>query len=122
MLREYPAKQVPGDYPRRWFADDYFDLFVWFENNGAEIYGFQLCYDKCGHEKAITWKRDGTLRHEGIDTGEDEVWNNQSPILVAARQSQTKHLRPHFESRAQDLPVDIRDLVRSKIEEALQVK
>ncbi|MBL8993039.1 MAG: hypothetical protein JNM63_06830, partial [Spirochaetia bacterium] len=38
--------QPPGDLPRRWFTNEYFDLILWFENEDRKtLFGFQLCYD-----------------------------------------------------------------------------
>lgn len=70
--------QHPG---RRWFSDDYFDLIVWYDVQG-EIAGMQLCYDKQGHERALTWTRDGGVKHERVDTGEPSPVKNMAPILV----------------------------------------
>ncbi len=55
MLRELAdVRQIPGEPRRRWFADDYFDLIVWFDKRG-QIIGFQLCYDLPRDEHALTW-------------------------------------------------------------------
>ncbi len=48
------VRQVPNDYPRRWFYDDHLDLVAWYKPDGS-LHGFQLSYDKTGHEKALTW-------------------------------------------------------------------
>ena len=45
MLREMASvRQQDSSVRRRWFRDDYFDLFTWQEPDGG-IVGFQLCYD-----------------------------------------------------------------------------
>jgi hypothetical protein len=43
-----------GDLIRKWFTDEYFDLFVWSDNKG-EIARFQLCCNKGRDEHALTW-------------------------------------------------------------------
>jgi hypothetical protein len=43
-------------------ADDYFDLIVWYEPDGG-VHGFQLCYDKPGRERALTWTLVDGFRH-----------------------------------------------------------
>ena len=43
MLTPAPKRKINGDYERRWMADDYFDLIVWYEPSGAGVHGFQLC-------------------------------------------------------------------------------
>ena len=50
------VRQIKNEPRRRWFSDDYFDLIVWL-GNGHEIIGFQLCYDKFGIERALSWKK-----------------------------------------------------------------
>ena len=60
MLWEYTkVNQIEGEPRRRWFADDFFDLIVWFDES-EDIVGFQLCCDKSRQEKALTW-----LKHSG---------------------------------------------------------
>jgi hypothetical protein len=69
MLANTPRKPVAGDRDRRWIADEYFDLIVWYEDDQT-IHGFQLCYDKPGRERALTWTRAGGFQHTAIDSGE----------------------------------------------------
>jgi hypothetical protein len=84
MLREFAnVRQIEGEHWRRWFADRYFDLIVWLAEDG-EITGFQLCYDKEGDQRALTWNRPGSYTHTGIDDGENRPARyKQTPILVA---------------------------------------
>ena len=49
MLKE----SFPGKSSRKWFSDDYFDLIVWIDLNGA-VSGFQLRYDKYKKERTLT--------------------------------------------------------------------
>lgn len=116
MLREYPAKQVLGDYLRRWFVDDYFELYVWFDSDNA-IYGFQLCYDKEGEERALTWNRDTGLNHHAVDDG--NKWVNAAPILIVNGPFRPEQLKPLFSKNSQDLPTAIRELVSRTIEEEI---
>lgn len=84
MLEELlPTRQIPGEPPRRWFASDDLDLIVWCRDDGTPI-GFQLCYDKRGNERAITWKPAQGFRHTAVDDGERfGASHKASPILVA---------------------------------------
>jgi hypothetical protein len=76
------ARQVKGEGLRRWFTDDYFDLIVWYD--GAETpTGFQLCYDKKGRERALTWTRAHGFQHDRVDAGETPGHAKMSPIIVA---------------------------------------
>ncbi len=84
MLEELlPTRQIPGEPPRRWFASDDMDLIVWCREDGTPI-GFQLCYDKLGYERAITWKPAQGFRHTAVDDGERfGASHKAAPILVA---------------------------------------
>ena len=45
MLHEVArVNQKEPHVRRRWFRDDYFDIFTWQAANG-DVVGFQLCYD-----------------------------------------------------------------------------
>ena len=77
------VRQIEGEHPRRWFADSFFDLIVWF-GSGGDIVGFQLCYDKEEHQRALTWKAPATYIHTGVDDGENRPARYKAtPILVA---------------------------------------
>ena len=69
MLRE--IHDVMQDEPtsvRRWFHDDYFDLYTR-EKNG-ELVAFELCYGIHAYERALVWKQGGGFFHDGDPTGE----------------------------------------------------
>ena len=81
MLYEIKDVQQEDDAPFcRWFADRKFDLFVWI-NPDESFFGFQLCYQKNKHEKALTWKNTTGFAHERVDYGSRER-ANVTPILV----------------------------------------
>ncbi len=84
MLHEIiNVRQISGDKSRRWWFDEYFDLIVWYEDDGHAS-GFQLCYDKKGYERALTWNEGKGYLHTGIDDGDSFGGGNKmSPILVA---------------------------------------
>ena len=45
MLREIPGvRQDKPDLRRRWYQDEYFDLYTWHAQAGRPA-AFQLCYD-----------------------------------------------------------------------------
>jgi hypothetical protein len=76
------ARQVEGEGFRRWFTDDYFDLIVWYEDD-RRLIGFQLCYDKQGRERALTWTHDHGFQHNRIDPGEMPGHSKMTPIIIA---------------------------------------
>jgi|SRR5882724_13716648 len=80
---------------RRWFHDDYFDLFVW--QTGGEVTLFQLCYGGDSTQRALVWDKKRGLFHDG-PAG--------APEFVT-----------RFEDAADALPQDIRREVREKVHE-----
>lgn len=116
MLKEQPCKQVPGEPPRRWISDDYFDLIVWGESCSNPI-GFQLCYDKPGTERALTWSSNGGFSHAAIDDGELSPNANCTPILVADGCFPFEMVTRQFMSRSTEIDPQVRDLVLKKIDE-----
>jgi hypothetical protein len=67
---------------RRWFANNDFDLFVWFDGVGA-ISWFELCYDRSDVERALTWTPTRGYEHWRVDTGEATGMNyDMTPVLV----------------------------------------
>lgn len=64
---------------RQWFTGKYFDLFVWYDENG-HVLGFQLCYDKAKNERVITWRVKQGFSHHIVD-GEASGSAKLSPLL-----------------------------------------
>jgi hypothetical protein len=95
MLKEIYG--VADDPParRRWFHDDYFDLFVWQAEGKLTL--FQLCYGLDSKERALVWDQQRGFFHDGPPAAEE----------VFAL----------FEEAASDLPEDIRREVREKVHE-----
>jgi len=57
VLQDDPSSQ------RRWFHDDYFDLFV--RETGGELTAFELCYGIGSNERALAWIRGQGFYHDG---------------------------------------------------------
>ena len=95
MLKEIHG--VADDPParRRWFHDDFFDLFVW--QAGGELTLFQLCYGVDAVERALVWDRQRGFFHDGPAASRD----------VVAR----------FEDAMGGLPSDLRTPIREKLHE-----
>ncbi|MGA2764766.1 MAG: hypothetical protein ABSG17_15560 [Spirochaetia bacterium] len=110
MLREIPnVRQVPGEGRRRWFTDAYFDLIVWYAEDGM-VSGFQLCYDKQGHERAFTWRRGHELVHEEMDAGELPSHSRMSPVLGGVSSRPARGMEKRFFGECANL--DDRSIVR----------
>ena|SRR6185436_739368 len=95
MLKEIYGVADDPPAKRRWFHDDYFDLFVW--QAGGEVTLFQLCYGTDSSRRALVWNRDRGLFHDGPSSNDDFV--------------------ERFEDAAIALPDEIRREVREKLHE-----
>ena len=80
-MQEFENVQQDKAGFKRYSYDETFDLFVWYDNQGGNIVGFQLVYDENIVPRAITWLKDKGFRHNKID-GYDSSYFNQTPILV----------------------------------------
>ncbi|HUG75907.1 MAG TPA: hypothetical protein VML57_00300 [Burkholderiales bacterium] len=95
MLKEILG--VADDPParRRWFHDDFFDLFVW--QAGEEVTLFQLCYGIDSSERALVWEKSRGFFHDGPPASQE----------VVAR----------FDDAAATLPEDLKREIREKVHE-----
>lgn len=117
MLTEFTTvRQIPNDGFRRWFTDEEFDLYVWYaDSTRNEIIGFQLCYNKGGDQKAITWRRDHGYLHNAIDDGEGSPLKNRTPILVADGLFPKDRVLEQFRTAARKLERELFSLVESRL-------
>ena len=116
MMREESAKPTKSGFARRWLSDDYFDLIVWYEPGGS-IHGFQLCYDKSGNERALTWTHAGGFNHKSVDSGEQAPTANLSPILAPGGFFQAALVKEQFLKRCTQIDESICKLVLAKLDE-----
>ena len=117
MLREIPG--VVQDNPsnrRRWFQDDYFDLFV-LEADG-ELAAFELCYDIGLNERALAWSRGGGYFHDGGTSASGDFIGAQ---LGSGDPLEADPIIARFERAAADLPEALRLALTARLREyALQ--
>jgi len=106
MLREIEGVADQPRLRRRWFHDDYFDLFVW-ETDEGEITLFQLCYGTDAAERALVWHQEGGFFHDGAESGRSP---KADPVFA------------RFEEAAQSLPRKVRAHVGERIKEYAQRK
>ena len=95
MLKEIFGVTEDPPARRRWFHDDFFDLFVW--QTGGELTLFQLCYGVDTSDCALVWDRQRGFFHDGPAASRD----------VVAR----------FEDVMGGLPADLRTPIREKLHE-----
>jgi hypothetical protein len=103
MLREIEGIGAEPRTLRRWFHDEYFDLFVW-QTDVGEVTLFQLCYGIDASERALIWHRVGGFFHDGAGPGKPPGADK-----IVAR----------FEVAAQSLPQNINLAVTERIREYL---
>ena len=115
MLREIGNvhQQDPG-LRRRWFCDDYFDLFVWV-NPGGDIVAFQLCYDLSARQRVLSWREHGGYTHHRIDSGEQSTFKNMTPILVDDGALPLPGVLEKFDARAAGIDGRVRVFVRERL-------
>jgi hypothetical protein len=110
-IRIEPARHIAGQSPkmlkeilgvaddpparRRWFHDEFFDLFVW--QAGGEVTLFQLCYGVDSSDRALVWDKGRGFFHDGPPAPDDVV--------------------TRFDDAATALPEEIRAEIREKIHE-----
>ena len=105
---------------RRWFHDDYFDLFVW-QTTSGEVTLFQLCYGIGPSERALVWHKYGGFFHDGVESAPapDEVLGAR---LRAGTPLTADPIVARFESAARELPEDVRESVVARLREYAEKK
>jgi hypothetical protein len=68
-MREIEGVSADAESRRRWFHDDYFDLFVW-QDNGGQVTLFELCYGADASGRALVWYKDRGFFHDGVGKGD----------------------------------------------------
>ena len=112
------VEQKDPSLKRRWFENDYFDLFIWQEAAGAMV-RFELYYDVERNERALVWTRSGGTYHDGVDHGDAANGYPQAPILVADGKFDSGTVVPRFERDSATVPAELRDVVLAKMREHL---
>jgi len=119
MLHEKQnVRQIPGEPLRRWFADDYFELIVWFSPS-QEIEAFELSYEVQGDWQAIKWSPLKGCHHYQIDAGEGRAYKPQAvPTLQLDSNFSKAEMRAiyqKFQAASQGIDSDIARFVAQQI-------
>jgi hypothetical protein len=117
MLREVPdvLQDKPG-LVRRWFRDEYFDLFVWERPDGA-VDAFQLCYDRTERERILRWSASSGFLHEGVDRPETKPGRSMTAILVVDGVMPLAAVSRRLLAAASQLPGPLHDFLFARLEE-----
>ena len=117
MLREIGSGRQDGNRGvRRWFQDEYFDLYLWHDASGALI-GLQLCYDRNRKEGAITWDIRSGFGHDQVDDGERGPYSTMTPILRADGAPPYFRIYDRFLAACAQCPNAVRDFVIDRLRE-----
>ena len=108
------VKQIEGQDFRRWFTDDYFDLFVWY-GTGGTISSFQLTYDKGHQERAVTWTPRGGCTHTGVDDGEEDPMASRTPLLETDGEFDNTTVARQFRKASRNIDGNLADFVYDKL-------
>jgi hypothetical protein len=116
MLREISGvRQDDPAVRRRWFQDDYFDLYVWTDPQG-ELRAFQLAYERGRREKALSWDRARGYSHRVVDRGDESPFSQMTPLLCADAGRFPKYrVISQFDSRAAGLAPPLRHEIRARL-------
>lgn len=117
MLREVPnvVQDAPG-LSRRWFRDEYFDLYLW-EGAGGKVEAFQLCYDRADRERSLRWSAKSGFLHEGVDRPEDKPGRSMTAILVVDGVMPLAAVSRKLLAAAKELPKPVHDFLLARLEE-----
>jgi len=117
MLHEVSNPRQNENERRRVFSDEYFDLYIWLEDDDS-VSGFQLCYGKNSGERALTWRRSSGYTHLRVDDGEDtDGGYKRKPMLVSDGMFDWNTVLAKFRHASEGLPRGYRDLVLDRIKE-----
>jgi hypothetical protein len=109
VLQDDPSSQ------KRWFHDDYFDLFV--RETGGELAGFELCYGIDSNEQALVWNRGRGYFHDGETPGGEFI----GARIASGDPLEADPIIARFERAAGGLPEALRLALESHLcEYALQ--
>ena len=116
MIEEYKnIRQIENDVFRRYFSDQYFELYIFYKLNKEDITGFQLIYKKGKSQRVYTWMQDQGFKHSKIDDGDDKTGRNRSPILVDDGLFDKKNILKKFIKSSQNIEKKLVDFIVEKI-------
>jgi hypothetical protein len=117
MLREIPGvRQDRPGLTRRWYQDDFFDLYTWHAAEGTLV-SFQLCYDVRRRERALTWHHEHGFSHARVDSGDAAALGSMTPVLRGGAPFPHRYVRERFAQVASALDVNLRDFIVDKMRE-----
>jgi hypothetical protein len=117
-MREILGVAPDASARRRWFHDDYFDLFVWQVASG-EVTSFQLCYGIDSSERALVWQQQRGFFHDGI-RGSPVTGDVIGSGIERGGQTGPDPVVARFDASAGALPGEVRAAVAARIREYVE--
>jgi hypothetical protein len=118
MMREILGVAPDASARRRWFHDDYFDLFVWQVASG-EVTSFQLCYGIDSSERALVWQQQRGFFHDGV-RGRSVAGEVIGAGVARGAQGSPDPVVARFDAAAGALPGEVRAAVAARIREYVE--
>ncbi len=120
MLREIKAvRQIHGEPRRRWFEDDYFDLIIW-QDEGEDILGFELHFDKKASPQAVRWDKPNRFEFFSVDDGEFRADRfKMAPVLMPARKNLHVPVAYKFRVESNNIQPRISSFIFDKLKNAI---
>lgn len=114
MMREILGVAHEAEARRRWFHDEYFDLFVW-QTGSGEITLFQLCYGIDSSERALVWNKDKGYFHDGKQTGATADGEIIGATLAQGLLPEADPVMSRLDAAMRSLQEDIRQTVYARV-------
>jgi hypothetical protein len=121
MMREILGVADEASARRRWFHDDYFDLFVW-QGEGGDIVQFQLCYGIDSSERALVWHKQSGFFLDGVEAGKSPGGRTSGTKQARGGALDIEPVAQRFEAAANALPEDIRPALTALIQQFSEQK
>ena len=113
-LREIKvSRQDDPAVTKRWFENDFFDLFLWASIDGP--FHMQLCYGKPRHERAVSWRAGFGYFHDGVLANAPGDVVAKSSILQAGGTFDFTTVNARFLQESQGLETATRKFVLEKL-------
>lgn len=102
---------------RRWFVNDFFDIIFWYDKQGGELIGFQLCFTMGRGECAFTWEPGSTGSHFVSNSVIDPGVQFQATDVLRSRACViSDEIVSRLIEEAGELDKELLDLILEKLE------
>ena len=109
-------RQSNRSHVKRWFTSRDMDLFVWFHKNVPVR--FQLAYNKCNGEKAISWNFQLGFQHFVVDNGEIPGRYKQTPLMIdLCEQQNMTTIARDFLAACEKIDIGLSDFIYARLME-----